>query len=162
MATGMVLVIVTRNIDLSVGSILGFVGMVMGVLAGRVPAELARLRATGCIWLVAWSSALASARDRRVPGLISPIWAIPAFIVTLGGLLVWRGAAWWVTAGRTVAPMDTSFRLLGGGVEGAIGATWTWVVGALCLRRHRRRAALRTPPPAQPLRLPAPPALGGG
>ena len=47
MATGMVLVIVMRNIDLSVGSILGFVGMVMGVVQVRVAAESARLRASG-------------------------------------------------------------------------------------------------------------------
>jgi D-xylose transport system permease protein len=59
---------------------------------------------------------------------------VPAFIVTLGGLLVWRGAAWWITSGRTVAPMDPTFRLLGGGPDGAIGATWSWVVGIVaCL-----------------------------
>ena len=48
-------------------------------------------------------------------GFIIAFLGVPAFIVTLGGLLVWRGAAWWVTSGRTVAPMDTSFRLMGGG-----------------------------------------------
>ena len=54
--------------------------------------------------------------------------SVPAFIVTLGGLLVWRGAAWWVTSGRTVAPMDATFQLMGGGAEGSIGATWSWIV----------------------------------
>jgi D-xylose transport system permease protein len=57
--------------------------------------------------------------------------AIPSFIVTLGGLLVWRGAAWWVTTGQTVAPMDGRFKVLGGGIEGAIGATATWVLAAI-------------------------------
>jgi D-xylose transport system permease protein len=57
--------------------------------------------------------------------------AIPSFIVTLGGLLVWRGAAWWVTTGQTVAPMDGRFRVLGGGIEGAVGATATWVLSAI-------------------------------
>ena len=47
MATGMVLVIVTRNIDLSVGSILGFVGMIVGVVQAQLPAGPARLRASG-------------------------------------------------------------------------------------------------------------------
>ncbi len=56
---------------------------------------------------------------------------VPAFIVTLGGLLVWRGCAWWITSGRTVAPMDDAFRRLGGGIEGSIGALWTWVVALL-------------------------------
>ena len=45
MATGMVLVIVTRNIDLSVGAILGVVGMIIGVAAGAVAAGLSRPRA---------------------------------------------------------------------------------------------------------------------
>jgi D-xylose transport system permease protein len=56
---------------------------------------------------------------------------IPSFIVTLGGLLVWRGAAWWVTTGQTVAPMDTRFKAFGGGVEGALGATATWIIAAV-------------------------------
>jgi D-xylose transport system permease protein len=56
---------------------------------------------------------------------------VPAFIVTLGGLLVWRGAAWWVTSGQTIAPLDDRFRLMGGGPEGAIGATWSWIVGLI-------------------------------
>ena len=82
-------------------------------------------------------------------GIIIAFLGVPAFIVTLGGLLVWRGAAWWVTSGRTVAPMDSTFRLMGGGVEGAIGATASWAVGAIaCVsiilillqsRRQRKR-----------------------
>src|SRR5690606_41479467 len=43
----------------------------------------------------------------------------------------WRGAAWWVTSGRTVAPMDETFRLMGGGPQGAIGASWSWIVGLI-------------------------------
>jgi len=67
-------------------------------------------------------------------GYVIAYLSVPAFIVTLGGLLVWRGAAWWVTSGQTVAPMDTTFRLMGGGPYGAIGAFWSWVVaGIACL-----------------------------
>ena len=64
-------------------------------------------------------------------GFVIAYLGIPAFIVTLGGLLVWRGAAWWVTSGQTVAPLDSTFRLMGGGPEGSIGATWSWVVGLI-------------------------------
>jgi D-xylose transport system permease protein len=64
-------------------------------------------------------------------GYIIAYMQVPAFIVTLGGLLVWRGAAWWVTSGQTIAPMNPTFRLLGGGAEGAIGSTWSWVVGLI-------------------------------
>jgi D-xylose transport system permease protein len=60
---------------------------------------------------------------------------IPSFIVTLVGLIVWRGAAWAVIRGETVAPMDKTFKLIGGGISGttpgAIGATASWVLGII-------------------------------
>src|SRR5690606_10245294 len=62
-------------------------------------------------------------------GFIIAYLGVPAFIVTLGGLLVWRGAAWRVTSGQTVAPMDATFRLMGGGPGGSVGATWSWIIG---------------------------------
>jgi D-xylose transport system permease protein len=149
MATGMVLIIVTRNIDLSVGSILGFVGMIMGVAQAQwLPQVLGFGHPS--IWII--SLALGIVCGAAIGGLQGAIIAylgVPAFIVTLGGLLVWRGAAWWVTSGQTVAPMDATFRLMGGGVEGSIGATASWVVGIIaCLaivggilnaRRSRKR-----------------------
>ena len=111
MATGMVLVIVTRNIDLSVGSILGFVGMIIGVMQARCLPGLLGLRASATC---ARSSLLVGGRRSAgcigaVPGLADRLSRHPSFIVTLGGLLVWRGAAWWVTSGQTVAPMDATF-----------------------------------------------------
>jgi D-xylose transport system permease protein len=56
---------------------------------------------------------------------------IPSFIVTLGGMLVWRGAAWWVARGETIAPIDAKFALIGGGPYGSIGASWSWIVAVL-------------------------------
>jgi D-xylose transport system permease protein len=148
MATGMVLVIVTRNIDLSVGSLLGFVGMVMAVVQAEILPKLWGFD-NPATWLVALSAGLAlGAILGALQGYIIAYLGIPSFIVTLGGLLVWRGAAWLVTSGRTVAPLDATFRLLGGGPEGSIGAAWSWAVGAgacmataalLAYRRARRR-----------------------
>ncbi len=131
MACGMVLVIVTRNIDLSVGAILGFTGMLIGVLQARVLPELLGLEHPAT-WLLAVAAAIAigGAIGLLQGGLIAYL-AIPSFIVTLGGLLIWRGAAWWVTQGQTVAPMDGRFRALGGGIDGAIGATPSWIIGGL-------------------------------
>jgi ribose/xylose/arabinose/galactoside ABC-type transport system permease subunit len=72
---------------------------------------------------------------------------VPSFIVTLGGLLVWRGVAWAIASGRTIAPMDTTFQLLGGGSRGTIGGPASWVlavlacvaiVGGVILGRRRR------------------------
>lgn len=149
MATGMVLIIVTRNIDLSVGSILGFVGMIMGVLQAEILPQLIGFEhpATWVVALVA--GIIVGAVIGGFQGFVIAFLGVPAFIVTLGGLLVWRGAAWLVTSGRTVAPMDSTFRLMGGGPEGSIGATWSWVVGIIaCIaivimvvnsRRQRKR-----------------------
>lgn len=129
MATGMVLVIVTRNIDLSIGSMLGFIGMVMGVIQADLLPKL-----FGFEYPATWAITLAAGLGLGVllgalQGFIIAYLGIPSFIVTLGGLLVWRGAAWWVTSGQTVAPLDATFRLIGGGPEGSIGATASWAVG---------------------------------
>jgi D-xylose transport system permease protein len=55
---------------------------------------------------------------------------IPAFIVTLGGLLVWRNVAWYLTRGQTIGPLDENFQLFGG-INGTLGETWSWIVGAI-------------------------------
>ncbi|MET0171857.1 MAG: sugar ABC transporter permease [Agrobacterium vaccinii] len=149
MATGMVLVIVTRNIDLSVGSILGFVGMIMAVTQTRfLPGWLGYDHPMSWVFALSVGIALGAAIG-AFQGVIIAFLNVPSFIVTLGGLLVWRGAAWMVTSGATVAPMDTRFRLMGGGADGSIGATASWIVGIIaCVlivltiinsRRQRKR-----------------------
>ncbi len=70
-------------------------------------------------------------------GFIIAYLQVPAFIVTLGGLLIWRGATFIMTTGRTVAPMDVTYQWFGGGHNGTIGATASWV--GRCHRLHRRR-----------------------
>jgi D-xylose transport system permease protein len=131
MATGMVLVIVTRNIDLSVGSMLGFIGMIMGVVQADLLPRLLGFEHPA-IWIVTLAAGLLlGVALGAFQGFVIAYLGIPSFIVTLGGLLVWRGAAWWVTSGQTVAPLDARFRLMGGGPEGSIGALWSWVVGLI-------------------------------
>ena len=51
-------------------------------------------------------------------GFVIAYVGVPSFIVTLGGLLVWRGLAFQLAQGQTIAPMDSTFRLLGGGPAG--------------------------------------------
>ncbi len=129
MSTGMVLIIVTRHIDLSVGSILGFVAMIMGVTQTVALPDILGA-GSSYTWVITLAIGIvAGAFIGAIHGYIIAYLSVPAFIVTLGGLLVWRGAAWWVTSGQTVAPMDPTFRLMGGGPYGAIGAFWSWVVG---------------------------------
>jgi D-xylose transport system permease protein len=89
-------------------------------------------------------------------GVIVARVGVPSFIVTLGGLLVWRGFAWLSASGRTIAPMDATFQLLGGGSRGSLGETGSWVVGGIaCLgiitflvfgRRRRRKFGFRLRP----------------
>jgi len=131
MVTGMVLVIVTRNIDLSVGSILGLVAMVMGVMQTDIlPNQLGLGLGHPLIWVLSLAiGLLTGVAIGALQGTIIAYLRVPAFIVTLGGYLVWRGAAWWVTMGRTVAPMDPTFQLMGGGPTGSVGAFWSWVIG---------------------------------
>lgn len=133
MVTGMVLIIVTRNIDLSVGSILGLVGMVMGVMQTDIlPAQLGLGLGNPLIWVLSLAAGLVvGVGIGALQGAIIAYLRVPAFIVTLGGYLVWRGAAWWVTMGRTVAPMDPTFQLMGGGPAGSVGQFWSWVVAVI-------------------------------
>src|SRR5271165_5993691 len=124
MGTGMVLVIVMRHIDLSVGSIIGFVSTIIGVAQVRImPAYLGL--DNPAIWILSVFIALAiGAAIGAFHGSLVAYLGIPAFIVTLGAQLFWRGAAWWVTTGQTIAPLDPRFALMGGGPHGSIGAFW--------------------------------------
>src|SRR5918995_4882801 len=101
MATGMVLVIVSRNIDLSVGSMLGFIGVAIALLQAEF---LPTILGFGhpAIWVIAIVAALAlGALIGAFHGVLVAYVGVPAFIVTLGGLLVWRGAAWFLAHGAT-------------------------------------------------------------
>lgn len=131
MATGMVLVIVMRNIDLSVGSVEGVVGMVMGVVQAEFLVRVMGFQlGDPSLWIIALASGLViGLLIGAFQGFVIAYMSVPAFIVTLGGLLVWRGAAWMITSGRTVAPLDATFQLMGGGPRGSIGATASWAVG---------------------------------
>jgi D-xylose transport system permease protein len=153
MATGMVLVIVMRHIDLSVGSILGFVSTVIGVAQVYFLPKYLGLDSP-LIWILAVVIALVvGAAIGAFHGYLVAYFAIPAFIVTLGAQLFWRGAAWWVTAGATIAPLDERFALMGGGPLGSIGATASWVLCVLaCVgilvglyAGRRRRARFKFP-----------------
>ncbi len=156
MATGMVLVIVSRNIDLSVGSVLGAVGMAMAMLQAEIlPKWLGYDH--WATWIIALAAGLLmGALIGALHGYIVAYVGVPAFIVTLGGLLVWRGIAWAMASGRTIAPMDTTFQLFGGGSRGNIGGFWSWIVAAVaCVgilalvangRRQRRKFGLRLRP----------------
>jgi len=134
MATGMVLVIVTRHIDLSVGSLLGFTAMIMGVTQVWILPQFLGL-GNPMIWVITVVVGIAfGTMIGALQGFLIAYLNIPAFIVTLGGLLIWRGASYLVARGETIAPVDQTFSLIGGGPYGTIGATGSWILGILvCL-----------------------------
>lgn len=106
MALGMLLVIVAGHIDLSVGSVCGFIGALAAVLMVEyrwhfLPASLVCLLCGGLIgalqgWFVAFSR-------------------IPSFIVTLAGMLVFKGLALALLAGQSVGPFPPEFQMLSSG-----------------------------------------------
>jgi D-xylose transport system permease protein len=149
MATGMVLVIVTRNIDLSVGSMLGFLGMFVALLQREWLPQFIGFD-QWYTWIIALAAGLLlGALLGFLQGAVVAYAAVPSFIVTLGGLLIWRGLAWQLASGRTIAPMDSTFQLLGGGARGTVGGTVSWIiadvgcVAFVVLLANRRRTRLK-------------------
>ncbi|WAC25570.1 sugar ABC transporter permease [Ancylobacter sp. SL191] len=149
MSTGMVLIIVMRHIDLSVGSILGVTGMIMAVFQVSYLMPTFGFNHPAVMALTLVAGIAVGAAIGALHGFVIAYLGVPAFIVTLGGLLVWRGAAWAVAEGKTIPLVDDNFKLLGGGASGSIGATWSWIVAVIaCLaiafatvqaRRQRQR-----------------------
>ncbi len=106
MALGMLLVIVAGHIDLSVGSVSGFVGAVAAVLMVTYKVDIAS-SVTICLVLGAMISA--------AQGYFTAYYRIPAFIVTLAGMLIFKGLALNVLGGASVGPFPREFQLLSSG-----------------------------------------------
>jgi D-xylose transport system permease protein len=132
MSTGMALLIVMRQLDLSVGSMLSTIAVAMGVLQVY---QLGPALGVGhwSIWIAAVVFGIAlGALIGFFNGYLTAYFGIPAFIVTLGGLLGYSGVAWAIIRGETVAPMDKTFKLFGGNIPAAsIGPTMSWIVAAV-------------------------------
>ncbi|MBI1418619.1 MAG: sugar ABC transporter permease [Limimaricola sp.] len=132
MATGMVFVIVTRNIDLSVGSLLATCSAVMAMTQTVILPQFMGVPLGSLVIapVAIVAGLLTGALIGAVQGWLVGYLAIPSFIVTLGGLLVWRNVGWYLTNGQTIGPLDPTFQLFGG-TNGTLGETASWVVGVL-------------------------------
>lgn len=104
LAVGMLMVIVSGNIDLSVGSVLGLAGGIAAICLtnlgyGIVPSILAAITVGVAIGIL--------------HGTLTAYFKIPAFIVTLGGLLAWRGAIKGISQSETIPIADPTFKAIG-------------------------------------------------
>jgi len=146
-STVMVLIIVARHIDLSVGSVMGFVGVLIAFL----------MYTSGWPWYAASLAGLAVAiLVSMYQGTLTAMLGVPSFVVTLGGLMSFRGAAFLVADGKTQPVNDEFFQRLGGGYDGSIGVAATWALTALVIaglfvrmaqrRRSRSRHEMQNEP----------------
>ena len=149
-ATGMVLIIVSRNIDLSVGSLVGIIAMTYALLMTDLLPALGLAADFPFRWVIALGlGVVVGAVFGGLQGFIIAYVGVPSFIVTLGGLLSIRGAVWYLSSGAAISGLDPTFQLIGGGAQGSVGGTLTWALGLIgCLaivallingRRQRRR-----------------------
>ena len=136
MAIGMVLVIIAGHIDLSVGSVAAFVGIAVAIA----------MRDWGIPWWVGILLGPGPRRGgRRLAGLLGGLVGIPAFIVTLAGMLIFRGANQAVGKSLTI-PVGDDFQKIGAGYLPEVGPdtgynNLTMLLGPAALRgdhlRHR-------------------------
>ena len=130
MATGMVFVIVARHIDLSVGSMLAICSAVMAILQTRFLPPMVGLGSPIILPVTIVAGLLLGTCVGALTGYMVGYQRIPSFIVTLGGLLIYRNLAWYATNGQSVALTDPNV-LMFGGSEGVLGPTVSWLIGAV-------------------------------
>ncbi|WP_146345847.1 sugar ABC transporter permease [Phaeobacter marinintestinus] len=134
MATGMVFVIVTRNIDLSVGALLATCSAVMAMTQTQWLPNIFGLELGNPLipWITIAFGLFVGALIGSFHGWLVGYLTIPAFIVTLGGLLVWRNVGWYLTSGKTIGPLDPTFMKFGG-INGTLGETGSWILGLIAV-----------------------------
>jgi D-xylose transport system permease protein len=120
-AVGMLMVIVSGNIDLSVGSLLGFAGGIAAI--SMTTYELGLL--PSIVFAIGVGVFIGVFQ-----GALTAYLNIPAFIVTLGGLLAWRGAVKWLLGGYTVPIADDTFKAMGNEYILPIGG---WIIAGVAI-----------------------------
>ena len=119
-AAAVALIIVARQIDLSVGSVMGVVGVLIAWL----------MYTKGWHWIPASLAGLAvSLLIAMYQGWLISYLGVPSFVVTLGGLMSFRGAAFLVADGKTQPVSDATFLMIGGGLDGSLGPALSWTLG---------------------------------
>lgn len=130
MACGMVFVIVSRHIDLSVGSMLAMCSAIMAMSQSTwLPTLMGLEYGSPVILAVTIVIGMISGTVMgAMTGWLVGYQKIPSFIVTLGGLFVWRNVNWFTTNGQSVSLTDPNL-LMFGGTEGVLGAPLSIALG---------------------------------
>ncbi len=120
LAIGMTFVILTAGIDLSVGSLLAFCGLAAAIIAKGNASGNFSLGGDGPAPGYGWEAALAVAVaiglcGGAIQGLAITRAKVPPFVVTLGGMSVFRGAALLLSGGGPISGFDENFRFWGQG-----------------------------------------------
>ena len=111
MALGMLLVIVSGHIDLSVGSVAAFTGAASAFLTVKLGWP---------VWAVMPAVLMIGALIGAAQGYWIAYWRIPSFIVTLAGMLVFRGLTLWLLQGQNIWPFPKAFQALSTGFVGDV------------------------------------------
>lgn len=143
LAVGMLMVIITAQIDLSIGSLLGLAGGIAAIAQGWWGWGLVPSLAAGISVAIAIGA---------VQGALTAYVNIPAFIVTLGGLLAWRGVILGMSRGETIPLRIQEFKAIG---QDYVGPMVGWIIAAVAVaaivwltfsrNRARRRHGLTVP-----------------
>src|SRR3954463_6382738 len=139
LAIGMLLVILTGGIDLSVGSIVGLAGVVAGVLLGGLDLGFLGVTAFPPVWVVIILALVTRAGVGAINGTVVTRFGVAPFIATLGMLYVARGVALLISGGETYPNLggspqlgNTGFDFLGSGEILTIPVSiWLMVVFAI-------------------------------
>ncbi len=130
LSLGMVLVIVTGGIDLSVGKLAGFVSVVCAYLQYFVWYALFPDQPYLSAALSVVFGLLVGTAAGALQGYFIAFQGLPAFIVTLGGMWLFNGLILWRTAGKTIAAHQEGFSFIG---QGYIRPTFGWVIFAVII-----------------------------
>lgn len=115
LAIGMLMVIVVGHIDLSVGSVAGFVGMLTALAARDFNLPW---------WLAVLVGLAAGAVIGAWQGFFLAKLGIPGFITTLGGMMIFRGAVIWISQSISI-PAPEELKFFGAGYLPEWGPAWT-------------------------------------
>jgi D-xylose transport system permease protein len=130
LAIGMVLVIVTGNIDLSVGKAAGFVSVVVAYCQANLWAQLLPDQGVLSAILSALIGVGVGAAFGALQGYLVAFMNIPSFIVTLGGMFIMNGGILLVTQGRTIPANQPEFAVI---AQGYLPPLVGWIVAGLVI-----------------------------